>query len=45
MINAKDAGDLASFNGHTDTFGYMIDATTNGTGILEAAIQKIMSFF
>jgi hypothetical protein len=45
MINENNGAELAAFNGHTEAFGYMLDATTNGTSILDAAIQKIMSFF
>jgi hypothetical protein len=45
LIKEDDAAGLASFNSHTDTFGYMLDATTNSAGVLDAAIKKIMAFF
>jgi OmcA/MtrC family decaheme c-type cytochrome len=42
MINEDKAADLASFYSHTETNGYLLE---NGTGVLDAAILKIMSFF
>ncbi len=42
MINDDNANDLASFYSHTETNGYLLE---NGTGVLDAAILKIMSFF
>jgi OmcA/MtrC family decaheme c-type cytochrome len=48
MINEDNAGNLAAFDSHTDTFGYMLDNTTPTAAtptVLDAAIQKIMSFF
>ncbi len=45
LINEDDANGLASFNEHTGMFGYMLDATTNASGVLDAAITKIMAVF
>jgi OmcA/MtrC family decaheme c-type cytochrome len=45
LINEDAAGALVSFNEHTGMFGFMLDATTNATGILDAAIAKIMALF
>jgi len=42
LINEDAAGQLAAFNEHTATFGYGLE---NGTGVLDAAIAKIMAFF
>jgi len=41
MINEDAAGDLASFNGHVQTNGYLIEDTS----ILYQAIDKIQSLF
>jgi OmcA/MtrC family decaheme c-type cytochrome len=45
MLNEKDVAGIAAFNSHTESFGYMIDATTNGSSILTAAIDKILGMF
>lgn len=49
MINEDEAGDLASFNSHTKTFGYLLDATTVGTTtattVWTYAVETIMSLF
>lgn len=45
MINEDKAGELAAFNEHTGTFGYMLDATTGAAAVLDAAIAKIMAVF
>ncbi|HZY02199.1 MAG TPA: hypothetical protein VFF02_01775, partial [Anaeromyxobacteraceae bacterium] len=42
MINEDAASRLMSFNDHTATNGYQLG---NATGVLDAAIAKIMSFF
>ena len=42
MINEDAASRLMSFNDHTATNGYQLE---NATGVLDAAIAKIMSFF
>ncbi|GAO01683.1 collagen-like protein [Anaeromyxobacter sp. PSR-1] len=42
MINEDLAGDLASFNAHTATFGFAIE---NGTGVFDEAVAKIMAIF
>jgi hypothetical protein len=45
MINHGATGELAAFNGHTEAFGYMLDATTNGSTVLSNAIDKILGLF
>jgi OmcA/MtrC family decaheme c-type cytochrome len=42
MINEDKAGNLAAFNKHTADNGFML---VNGTGVLDAAVQKIMALF
>jgi OmcA/MtrC family decaheme c-type cytochrome len=42
LINEDAAGQLAAFNEHAATFGYALE---NDTGVLDAAIAKIMAFF
>jgi hypothetical protein len=42
MINEDAASRLMSFDDHTATNGYQLE---NATGVLDAAIAKIMSFF
>ncbi|HEY6889132.1 MAG TPA: hypothetical protein VI300_15170 [Solirubrobacter sp.] len=42
MINEDDAGHLAAFDAHTATFGTRL---ANDTGVLDAAIAKIMALF
>jgi OmcA/MtrC family decaheme c-type cytochrome len=44
MINEDKAGDLASFDAHTATFGTRLPADTAGT-VLNDAIAKIMAIF
>jgi OmcA/MtrC family decaheme c-type cytochrome len=41
-IKENDAASLTAFIDHTDAMGYML---TNGTGVLDAAITKVMSYF
>ncbi|MGK2907698.1 MAG: multiheme c-type cytochrome [Desulfuromonadales bacterium] len=42
MINEDAAGDLAAFNSHTKTFGYLVE---NDEGVLDNVIDTIMAFF
>jgi hypothetical protein len=42
MINENLGGELAAFEEHTASFGTRLE---NGTGVLDAAIAKIMSLF
>ena len=42
MINEDAAGELAAFNQHTKTFGYMVE---NATGVWERVVATIMSMF
>jgi OmcA/MtrC family decaheme c-type cytochrome len=45
MLAEGNTAGIVAFNGHTEAFGYMIDATTNGSTILGAAIDKILGLF
>jgi hypothetical protein len=45
MINQDDAGMLAAFDGHTDTNGYMLDASATNNTVWADAVTKIMSIF
>ncbi|MDH5735777.1 MAG: hypothetical protein OEY87_06605, partial [Gammaproteobacteria bacterium] len=42
MINADDAAALGAFNGHTKTFGYLVE---NGDSIWDTIVEKVMSMF
>ncbi|MFY9328862.1 MAG: hypothetical protein WAO76_12735, partial [Georgfuchsia sp.] len=42
LINEDDAGGMATFYGHTKTFGYFVE---NMTGAWDAVVTKIMSAF
>ncbi|GAB6083020.1 hypothetical protein JCM30471_19340 [Desulfuromonas carbonis] len=42
MINEDAAGDLAAFNAHVKTNGYLVQ---NAAGVLDAVIAKIMAMF
>ncbi|MFY9328863.1 MAG: hypothetical protein WAO76_12740 [Georgfuchsia sp.] len=42
IINEDDAGGLATFYGHTKTFGYFVE---NATGVWAAIVEKIQSAF
>lgn len=44
LIAEDLAGDLASFNAHTDTFGYLVE-NDEDDAILYGVINKIMSLF
>jgi OmcA/MtrC family decaheme c-type cytochrome len=46
FINADAAGDLASFNAHTESFGTLVDdEAVDDSSFLFDAIDKIMGFF
>ena len=45
MINEGASGELVSFDGHTNTNGYMIDNSAGDPSVLGNAIKTIMAFF
>jgi OmcA/MtrC family decaheme c-type cytochrome len=45
LINEDNAAALAAFNEHTANFGTQLDATTNGTSVLDGAMKAIRAMF